>query len=145
MTKYQTRHSGSQHRSGAGFHSTLQEAQDGVGGTTLSLSRSETKYALGVDEATAGPSVYKRIAGKYLLNVFDGSGFLAKAENHLGLRGHVLDTNFGPRYDVAKSLFSPEFDKASPLENVSQESVHFRDNTLRALPKLSPPVRPSQT
>ena len=36
--------------------------------------------------------------------MFGGSGFLAKAANHLGLRGYVLDTKFGPRYDVTKPL-----------------------------------------
>ena len=39
-----------------------------------------------------------------MLDVFGGSGFLAKATNHLGLRGYVLDTMFGPRYDVTKLL-----------------------------------------
>ena len=36
------------------------------------------------------------------VDVFGGPGFLAKASNHLGLRGYVLDTKFGPRYDVTK-------------------------------------------
>ena len=33
-----------------------------------------------------------------------GSGFLTKATQHLGLRGYVLDTKFGPRYDVTQPL-----------------------------------------
>ena len=39
-----------------------------------------------------------------MLDVFNSPGFLAKATNHLGLRGYVLDTKFGPRYDVTKPL-----------------------------------------
>ena len=34
------------------------------------------------------PAVQKRMSGRYLLDVFGGSGFLATAANHLGLRGH---------------------------------------------------------
>ena len=37
-------------------------------------------------------------------DVFGGPGFLAKASNHLGLRGCVLDTKFEPRYEVTKPL-----------------------------------------
>ena len=37
-----------------------------------------------------------------MLNVFGGSGFLAKATNHLGSRGDVFDTKFGPWYDVTQ-------------------------------------------
>ena len=44
------------------------------------------------------------MTGKYLLDVFGGLGFLAKTTNHFGLRGYVLDTKFGPRYDVAQPL-----------------------------------------
>ena len=40
------------------------------------------------------------MTGKFLLDVFGGSGFLTKATNYLGLRGYVLDTKFGPRFDV---------------------------------------------
>ena len=39
-----------------------------------------------------------------MLDVFGGPGFLAKASNHLGLRGDVLDTKFGPRSDVTQPL-----------------------------------------
>ena len=56
-----------------------------------------------------------------MIDVFGGSGCLTKATNHLGLRGYVLETKFGPRYDVTQSLFSPELDSTSPLENMSQE------------------------
>ena len=47
-----------------------------------------------VDKATAIPSAHKRMTGKYTLDVFGGPGFVAKASNHLGLRGYVLDTKF---------------------------------------------------
>ena len=44
------------------------------------------------------------MTGKYMLDVFGGSGFFAKASNHLGVRGNVLDTKFGAKYDVTKLL-----------------------------------------
>ena len=37
-----------------------------------------------------------------MLDVFGGSGFPTKATNHLGLRGYLIDTKFGPRYDVTQ-------------------------------------------
>ena len=57
-----------------------------------------------VAQAFADPAVHRRITGKYKLDVFGGSGFVAKATNHLGLRGCVRDTKFGPRYDVTRPL-----------------------------------------
>ena len=36
--------------------------------------------------------------------VFCGSGFLTVATNHLGLRGHVPDTKFGPECGVTQPL-----------------------------------------
>ena len=47
-------------------------------------------------------SAHNRMTGKYMLDVFGGPGFLAKASNHLRLRDYVLDTKFGPRHDVTK-------------------------------------------
>ena len=41
---------------------------------------------------------------KVYADVFGGSGFVAKATDHLGLRGYVLDTKFGPRCDLTKLL-----------------------------------------
>ena len=38
-----------------------------------------------------------------MLRVF-GSGFVEKGTNHFGLRRYVLDTKFGPRYDVTHLL-----------------------------------------
>ena len=57
-----------------------------------------------VDKATACSAAHKRMIGKYLLEVFGGSGFLAKATNILGLRGYALDAKFGPGYDVTQPL-----------------------------------------
>ena len=50
-----------------------------------------------VNKASASPAVHQRMTGQYMLDVFGGPGFLAKASNHLGLRGYVLNTKFGPR------------------------------------------------
>ena len=61
------------------------------------------------------------MTGKCMVDVFGGNAFLTKARNRLGLRGYVLDTNFGPRYDVSKPLVSAEIDRTSPLKDVSQE------------------------
>ena len=57
-----------------------------------------------VDKAFADPVVRKRMTGEYMQNVFGGSGFVAKATNHFGLRGFVLDTKCAPKYDVTKPL-----------------------------------------
>ena len=40
----------------------------------------------------ANPPGHKRTSGKFLVDVFGGSGFVAKAIHHLGLRGYVLET-----------------------------------------------------
>ena len=45
-----------------------------------------------IDKTIPRPAVHKRITAKYVIDVFGGSGFLAKAANHVGLRGYVLDT-----------------------------------------------------
>ena len=44
------------------------------------------------------------MTGKYMFDVFGGLGFLAKAKNHLGLRGCVPDTKFEPKYHVTMLL-----------------------------------------
>ena len=44
------------------------------------------------------------MTGKYMLDVFGGVGPLAKATDLLGLRGYVLDTKLGCRYDVTKPI-----------------------------------------
>ena len=40
------------------------------------------------------------MTGNYILDVFSGTGFMAREANHVGLRGCVLDTKSDPRYDV---------------------------------------------
>ena len=47
-----------------------------------------------IDKTIPSPAVHKRMTGK-CVDVFGGSVFLSLATNHLGLRGHVLDTKFG--------------------------------------------------
>ena len=68
--------------------------------TGLRIARFESKLEYtrttcqgNVDKATASLAAHKRLTGKYMLDVFGGSGFLTQATNHLGLRGFVLDTN----------------------------------------------------
>ena len=70
-----------------------------------SARSAKTRSCLGVvDKAFADPVILKRTTGKYVLDVFGGPGYLAKASNQLGLRGDVLNTKFGPKYDVTKPL-----------------------------------------
>ena len=57
-----------------------------------------------VDRATASPPTHKRMAGKFLFDVFGGNDFLTRTTNRLGLRGYVLDTKFGARYDASQRL-----------------------------------------
>ena len=140
MTMYQTRHSGASIDRVRVFR-TFQEVQNRVqwsafssvarydSGGRLPLSPAPTPGQAGntrvtcrgtVDKAAASLVTHKHMTGKYMLHVFGGSGVLTKAINHLGLRGHVLDTKFGPRCDKTP-LFSPSFDRTSVLENASQE------------------------
>ena len=44
------------------------------------------------------------MTGKFMLDVFGGDDFLTMAANLLGLRGNVLDTKFGPKYDVSQPV-----------------------------------------
>ena len=46
-----------------------------------------------------------------MLDVFGGPGFLAKATNHPGLSSYVLDTKFGPIYDVTKPPLDVSYGK----------------------------------
>ena len=55
-----------------------------------------------INRATASPAARQRMTGKYIFEVFDGSGFLTKATKQLGVRGHMLDTKFGVRCDVTQ-------------------------------------------
>ena len=77
------------------------------GALSLSRCKLETtarRAQATVDTATVSPSSHKWMTAKYMLDVFGGARFLARTTNHLGLRGCVLDTKFGPRYDVTKPL-----------------------------------------
>ena len=59
-----------------------------------------------VDQTIADPAVPKRMPGMFLFDVLGGSTCVAEATNHLGLRGFVLDTKFGARFDVTEPLVS---------------------------------------
>ena len=107
LTMYQTQ---SQHRSGAGFwHSARSPKTNSVSPLSPSPAPKQIGHTRAtcrgvVDKATADPAARKNMTGKYLLDMFGGSGFLSKATNDLGLRGYVLDTKVGPRYEVIKPL-----------------------------------------
>ena len=58
-----------------------------------------------IDRAIPSLAAHSRMAGQCMLDVFGGPGFLANASNHLGLRGHVLDTKFG--LDLRGAFESP--------------------------------------
>ena len=53
---------------------------------------------------TAPPRAHKRMIGKYVLDVFGGPGFVAKASTNLVYVSTCVTPKFGPRYDVTKSL-----------------------------------------
>ena len=55
-----------------------------------------------VDRMFLSPAVQKRMTGKYSIDVSGGSKFMSRTTNMLGLRGYVLDANFGPLYDVTQ-------------------------------------------
>ena len=85
--------------------------------------------------------------GEHTIGVFGGNGFLTKATNLLGLRGYVLGTKFGPRYDVTQAIVLSRIRQDVSAGNVSQEGfhLHLHDTTLRAFTKLFPPMLPSPT
>ena len=70
----------SQHRSGAISSPSLLSAPKQSGNICATCRGI-------VDKAFADPAVRKRMTGKYMLDVFGASGFVAKATNHIGLRG----------------------------------------------------------
>ena len=104
----------SQHRSGARFQNSARSAktrsvecvqqchktrQKQSSGSRLPLSPAPTLRKAGntratcrgiVDKATASPAARKRVTGKYMLDVFGGSGFLRKTTKHMGLHGHEV-------------------------------------------------------
>ena len=98
----------SQHRSCAGFQNFARSAKTR---SLAPLSPSPTPKQVGntratcrgvIDKTIPSPAVRNRMTGNYFMDVFGGFGFLSKATNHLGLRGCVLDTKFGPWYDATQ-------------------------------------------
>ena len=114
MTLYQTRHSGGSIDRVRGCR-TLEEVQrrgqwkafsrvtrydkKQSSGGRPPLSPAPTRRQAGstratcrgmVDKATTNAAAHTRMTGKYMFDVFGGSGFLTKATNQLGFRGHVL-------------------------------------------------------
>ena len=69
---------------------------------------------------------------------------MSKATGHWCLRGFVLDTQFGPRYDVTQllvlTLLRQDFSAGKCLAHMI-----LHDTTTRAHAKIFPPVLPSQT
>ena len=147
------------YRSGAGFQNFPKSAKKEVSGERSAVSQDMTNAVAWrptatlprplrskletratcrgiVDEATASAAAHKRMTGKYVLGVCGGSGFLAKAANHFVLRGYVLDTKFGPRYDVTKPLV---------LTRIRQDVSAGKCFAGVIFPKLFPPLLPSQT
>ena len=57
-----------------------------------------------VDKAIADSAVHTRMTWKFLFDVFGGSGFVAITTIIWFLRGYVLDTKFGTKYDVTQPL-----------------------------------------
>ena len=84
-------------RPAADYHSLLLTLRNKLGNTRATCRGT-------VDRSPASPAAHKRMTGKCMLDVFGGTGLLAKATNHLDLRSYVLDTKFGPRYDVTQHL-----------------------------------------
>ena len=76
-----------QHRSDAKFQSSAKGASRSQQCRTIRHGQSPGGRLPFADGANAHPSVHKRMTGKKMLDVFGGPGFLAKASNHLGLRG----------------------------------------------------------
>ena len=124
MTVHQTRHSAASIDRERGFR-TLQEVQRR--GQWSSVTRYDKSRRLAADyhslprlrnkletlaqraevfltKATESPAAHRRMTGKYMIDVFGGSGFLTKVTNQLGLRGYVLDTKLGARYDVTQPI-----------------------------------------
>ena len=66
---------------GCEFPALCKKCKKEVDNTTLSLARSETGWKSRgiVDKAIANPAAHRRMAGKYMLDVFGGPGNVAKA------------------------------------------------------------------
>ena len=96
----------SQHRSGTRFQNSGRSAK-----TRSVTPLSPPRPLRDKQETRAEELLMQRLqvhrlasAGKYMIDVFGGSCFLAKTKNHWGLCGYVVDTKFGPRYDVTQLI-----------------------------------------
>ena len=107
----------SQHRSGARFQDFARSAETKSVESVQQCHKTRQKQSSGdrlplsppkqagntratcrgiVNKAIASRAAHKRITGACIIDVFGGDGFLTKATNLLGLRGHALDTKVGP-------------------------------------------------
>ena len=98
-----------------------------------------------VDKATGHPAAHTRMTGKFFIDVVGGSGFLSQATHHLGLRGCVLDTKFGPRCDVAQPFVLTKIRQDVSAGKMRRRKDLTSTTTPRALPKLFPPLLPPLT
>ena len=88
---------------------TLQE-KAGAGGRRAAVSQDTTKAVVWRPTSTLSSPAPKqsgntRATCRGVVDKFGGSGFLATATNQFGC-GFVLDTKFGPRYDVTQPLWN---------------------------------------
>ena len=110
LTRFHTRTQWNRHQSSTGSQHSARNAKTRLVTPLSPLSAPKqsvnTRAACRgvIDQAFADPALRKRMIGRSMFEVFSGSGFMAKTANHMGSRGHVLDTKFGARYDVTKPL-----------------------------------------
>ena len=88
---------------------TLQE-KAGAGGRRAAVSQDTTKAVVWRPTSTLSSPAPKqsgntRATCRGVVDKFGGSGFVATATNQFGC-GFVLDTKFGPRYDVTQPLWN---------------------------------------
>ena len=114
-------------------------------GGRLSLSRSPAPIQVGntratcrgiVNKGTAHSSAHKHMTRMYLLNLFGGLGFVAKATNHVCLRVFVLGTQEGR--DKAPCSHQ---NSSGPLRKMCLRN----DFTSSCSSKVNPPRLPSLT
>ena len=154
----------SQHRSGARFQNFAKSAksfqcrktrhEQSLGGrlphspsyAPKQVGNSRVRYRGIFDGAIANPPAHKRMTGKCMLHVFGRPGFLAKAWNHLGLRGDVLDAKCGLRHDVTQPPVLTRI-RQGRLRRIMCRSNDLASTTTHRMlfPKLFPPVLPSPT
>ena len=124
---------------------TLQEVQKrGQWRAVSSVTRDDKGSRLAADCHSTPPTLRNMLGrlarrAEALFDVFGGAGFLATPTNHLGMRGFVLDTKFGPRYDLTNPLVLTRIRQDVSAGKVTGMITHFV-----LFPNLSP-VLPSQT